>query len=851
MSDAQLHGVLNLAGQPALTTLRQVRREAVRTERALDRMALAGDRALDRSGAVRDSRARGQAVRRETRDVAALRREVGRLDRDLRRVARAGGGGRRAGGGDGGVLRSIDIGPFAVNPRGVRFLTAIAAPALNTAAGAAFALGANATRAAAGLGALGAAAGGAAAVGLAGVVSVAKPAADALEEVRKKQEAYRQAVFVHGRTSSEADLAQRKLNYAIKQAPAGTVAYSREIRALGKEWDRATQEAQGYYRQTARVLTRTGRRFVPTGARAATIANRAVAREAGPLGDFLAGSQVRGGVLANARAFSDNLDDARQSTVNLTRAFLNVNRAALPFLERGTGLVERWTRGWAESTADVRATRRSIGGLIDDTRRWGRSGMSALDVLRALGSASAPAGGSLVDRATTFLERQEALIRANPAQVRAYFERAVDSAQQVAGALWSAGRAVARISELLRPVLDRLSQMVSLADQLGLLNPTAIAAGLGAYGALRGGGRRGGGGAPLAAGVAAGAAAGGLGGRFGRGAGRVAGGALRRFAPVAGGLAVLDLASFPGSVGEKTQAMVAGLDPSGLVPRPMTGDQRRDRATRDVARGLRGYENPRTVAQARAGVARTQRLQGMDEAKLRAGGYGGTGTGRLLSSSDQQLLQARLELYRKTQGDQQKFLEQLQGQRTAQLNAQSRLGAPGRALELQDAYGIRIRGGQTPERAMDATVDRTLERLRGMKHSGAKIVAENTLAWARQQARGNPAMLKEVDQLEAGIKRRFRTTRGAVQIINNQILTGSRAEWGRIRDAMVSPAEQARQEVTSALTLLQEKAVGSLKSMGFTDAQARRLIRGQENGTFGASTVSTVRRPRFAGHLVG
>jgi hypothetical protein len=150
-------------------------------------------------------------------------------------------------------------------------------------------------------------------------------------------------------------------------------------------------------------------------------------------------------------------------------------------------------------------------------------------------------------------------------------------------------------------------------------------------------------------------------------------------------------------------------------------------------------------------------------------------------------------------------------------------------VDFGKAYDVYARHSG-PEVAMSKTVRGVFTKMRGMRPEGARILGNNVLAWAREQARKNPALQKQVDWLESHIKRSFARTGRHVQIVNGQILTGSKREWGSIATAMTGAAERARQEVSAKFTAIQQRAVGSLVAMGFSRRQAAGLVANMEAG---------------------
>lgn len=153
-----------------------------------------------------------------------------------------------------------------------------------------------------------------------------------------------------------------------------------------------------------------------------------------------------------------------------------------------------------------------------------------------------------------------------------------------------------------------------------------------------------------------------------------------------------------------------------------------------------------------------------------------------------------------------------------------------KAMDLQEAFGVRTRQGQSPAKAMEETLGRVPILMRKMGDEGSRVMLTNTMRWARQVSKGNPAMQKQLDLLGERIERRYKLMGRNVEVVNGRILTGTRKEWAGIRQAIGSEAERARQEASDAFTKLQQQAIGSLTAMGFDSGQARKIVEGLEAG---------------------
>lgn len=147
--------------------------------------------------------------------------------------------------------------------------------------------------------------------------------------------------------------------------------------------------------------------------------------------------------------------------------------------------------------------------------------------------------------------------------------------------------------------------------------------------------------------------------------------------------------------------------------------------------------------------------------------------------------------------------------------------------DITGAFTVRARS-QGPQAAMGAAVSETLRTMRGMRPEGARILDENMLAWARQQAQSNPKLWAQYDRLRQGVEDRFSALGKNVKVINDQIITDSSSQWAQIRRAIGTQTEQALEETTTHFTLIQREAVAALELMGYAPGQAGQLVRAAE-----------------------
>ncbi len=135
-----------------------------------------------------------------------------------------------------------------------------------------------------------------------------------------------------------------------------------------------------------------------------------------------------------------------------------------------------------------------------------------------------------------------------------------------------------------------------------------------------------------------------------------------------------------------------------------------------------------------------------------------------------------------------------------------------------------------PEKAMKKTVGGVIAQMRTMRPAGAKVLGENTLAWAKEMEGKNKALTGTTARMAERIERNFSRLGRRVKVINGVILQGTKSEWSAIGKAMSDPAERARQEVSAAFTSMQQQAVGSLQAMGYSKSEATSLVRDLEKG---------------------
>lgn len=294
------------------------------------------------------------------------------------------------------------------------------------------------------------------------------------------------------------------------------------------------------------------------------------------------------------------------------------------------------------------------------------------------------------------------------------------------------------------------------------------------------------------------------------------GGAARMGGPTLLLMGLMQGAATQGDFAQRAQGFGSGVT-LGMIPRPIAGDEKAQ-AGGAWAQKIIGARTGDLDENTRAGQQEAiRRLEGIRPRAMDSFDQGEKDAG-----TAEQVLKQELTIRRRVLRDQLKAERQ---------EVKDHVVKEANALTVDFGKAFDIRAQRVgPVKAMDKTVDNVLERMHRMKPAGVKVVGENMLAWARQQAKGNPKMEAEVEELERGIVRRYRAMGRRVEIVNGRILTGTKSEWKNIRTALTTETEKARQEATSDFTAIQRQAIGSLKAMGFSGPRAEALMKGMEAG---------------------
>jgi uncharacterized protein YukE len=796
-----------------------------------------------------------------------------------------GGGGAFGGpGGFGGANGRFRL-PFvgSIGAGGAAAMFGLGLPAARGLIGGAGALGATLGMGAAGAGAVGIAGGGVLTSAIGSIASVAVPAASGISAASDALESFRETVQETGRNSAESRAAMRALNAELAQAPQGTRQFLRARDRLSRTWKRETAPAQGRFTQLGTLGANTLTNMAPQlGAEANQFFGAAL--PAGrDLSRFMQNRNTSQFIDIAGDMASGNLDEFERTVENVAGTMMNLTVAARPFFHEAMVWMEQWTQTWQGGTHNVRETRKDIGEMVDHFRSFARLTGASWDLLKALlGPARGP-GQSMVDDLTQQFREWEAWADRNPRKLRQFFREGVEDTKAIANALGDVVGWLERMGELLRPTLQILEQMASILNTLG---PGAIPAFMATRGALRGvpmgmpgrGGVPGtagpaagpGGVIPLAAGTA-GAAAGagaaaaragayggtvrgaythmtrmgasrltaaraalmGYGGVTGAGmaaagmgagaAGARAGGALmagaRAYAPFAIGFGALDAATFDGGVANRAGAFLNTLT-LGLSPRPETSAEITQNVLAETqgmigktaATGMSARAQRNALARLVAARSDSNRVLGV--AGMVGGLRGPEGRASLIEGADPMAVPSLLA-----------FRREALARRSALVNARGT--AP--VQDFAQAYSIRARSGSA-EAALGETASGMTRELGRLKGESRDVFADASLQWLKDLRKANPKLKAETRAMARAIEDTLQGMGEKVKMIHGRIYDVSASQWEGIRQKMTSEAEKARQETMREFTTLQRQAVGVLQSMGFSGADARKIVSGLEEG---------------------
>lgn len=257
-------------------------------------------------------------------------------------------------------------------------------------------------------------------VGVGSVMVAVKGLTNDLKPASQAFEAYNKAVQMYGARSTQAATAQRQLNAALKEAPRGTMALLRNVKALGEQWDKATRSARGYLVQTANYAIGRVRGVMP---RLAGIVNENTAAVAGAgrtLIDRLLDPSNLSILERVSATFRRDLPPAADAAANLAISFGRLVADAGPFVRQFLVGFDRWTQRLDIATRDTEYMRFRMGEMVAEFRNWLRFLGASVHLLEALFRAATATHTSL-HGITGVLNEWTRWIERNPVKMQRFF----------------------------------------------------------------------------------------------------------------------------------------------------------------------------------------------------------------------------------------------------------------------------------------------------------------------------------------------------------------------------------------------------------------------------------------------
>ena len=294
-------------------------------------------------------------------------------------------------------------------------------------------------------------------------------------------------------------------------------------------------------------------------------------------------------------------------------------------------------------------------------------------------------------------------------------------------------------------------------------------------------------------------------GMAGRGAMAVGSKALGLLGPVGwaimGGMGLHSALGTEGGLDRKAQGFASGLT-AGLIPKPRSEEEARAEGQ------VKATESLETTTQSITDLNATQ-------LKLK-----------------EEILQADRWDAAEMEGMLSVAIQQEKAQR--QMRQQRQLGKASEIMEgpegLTKAFNVRRRASKDPAQAMKQTTDQMLGNLKDLRPKGQAALAQGYLGWAKEMEKQNPKLEGLAQEAEDAIVAKWKSMGKKVRVVNGQIVEMTRENWGTIKDALTSNAEQARQEVSKAFTDIQQTAKATLVAMGMDPGTAAKVISGMEKG---------------------
>lgn len=348
-----------------------------------------------------------------------------------------------------------------------------ATPAVTALAGALGALTASAGAAVGGAGAVGTGAVGALGVGFGSIALLASPAAQNLKKVSAGVAAYNLVLDQNDKTSKQALAAQKRLNAIVKENGGPVVLQTvKAWRSLRDAFGGATKGARGDLFKTLLTGLNTARGLIPTIAGITTRSMAATGKALEAPFKLFRGNEFKSILKSLGTTFDKAIGPGIAAVTNTLLGFARIARQSGPYVVQLAKALQGLSEKFLGATKDPDALRRSIAGLVSQTKAWiglaGALGRVLFDVF----GAGAGAGKQGVLGLTDALNRLDARVQSVAGQkaLRDFFQKSVEVAASLGRALGPVIKAFAEMSVGVFPAYIAIAKRLS-----GVMGPLTYA----------------------------------------------------------------------------------------------------------------------------------------------------------------------------------------------------------------------------------------------------------------------------------------------------------------------------------------------------------------------------------------
>lgn len=330
-----------------------------------------------------------------------------------------------------------------------------------------------------GVGVVGVGALGAMVVGLAGVAAVAIPAMGALKQVKKAQDDYNKAVDAYGKSSKQAEKAHDSLLETYSKNP-GAGSVLKNASKFGQSFVKATAPGREDFFGMLNDSIKTGMSLLPTFGRIANRVMGAVRTGVDNILKPMRSREVKDILLVMGSTFSKIFSGPFSQGIASLLLFLGrLSVVASPYVVELFDTMAKWFDKLAKGAADTDHLRKVVGGLVDQAKSWLHFFGAVVNLTAAFFGSGASQGKNLIDDITKQLDKWTKWIEKHPKTMKEFFDKTVQGAKDLVGAVTSIATTLWDIGDALVPVMGGFGKLVKYANDKGLI---AMFAGIGLAG---------------------------------------------------------------------------------------------------------------------------------------------------------------------------------------------------------------------------------------------------------------------------------------------------------------------------------------------------------------------------------